>query len=224
VSDDSTGRSSFRTLRQRERTSRNVELEKGQSTISNEAFIKSAGLLAILSTVGYALTLHNADRVFYAWAGLIATVLAGPAYVGAYLFLKNDENETLARLGIFLMMTGLPLVAGIYVCAYVDAILDVDVYRSAAGVMILIAINGGSTLSYGLGVLFLSLASRRTALPRWFQWLGIVSGTLGLFWIGFHWLPHFKDGEIGFFIPVVGLLLSLVWQLILGVHMLRENQ
>ena len=131
VSDDSTGRSSFRTLRQRERTSRNVELEKGQGTISNEAFIKSAGLLAILSTVGYALTLHNADRVFYAWAGLIATVLAGPAYVGAYLFLKlflkNDENETLARLGIFLMMTGLPLVASIYVFAYVDAILDVDV-------------------------------------------------------------------------------------------------
>jgi len=162
-----------------------IEYEKNQNAIGNNNFIRLAGLLAILSTVGFALTLNNADRVFYAWAGLSATVLTGPAYLGA--------------------------------------ILEVEVYRSALGGMILTAINVGSTLTYGVGVLLLSLASRRTAMPRYFQWLGILSGTLGLFWIGFHWVPGFKDGEIGFWIPVVGLLLTLIWQVILGVYMLRSK-
>jgi len=155
---------------------------------------------------------------------LLGTVLAGPAYVGVYLFLKNDENEMNSKLGTFFMMLGLPLVAGIYVMAYVDAVLDAGVYDGAADVMNLLTIDGGSFLTFGVGGLFLALASRRgTSLPGWFQWLGIVAGILGFFWIAFFWVPGFLPGQIGFFVPMVGMVLSLIWQLALGIFMLRSQ-
>ena len=143
--------------------------------MNNKFFIKLAGLLAILSTVGYVLTINRADRVLYGWAGLIATVLAGPAYMGVYLFLKNDENARLAKLGTYLMMAGLPLVAGIYVTAYIEAVLNAPVYDGAIDLMNIVNMDGGSFLTFGVGGIFLSLASRRTTLPGWFQWLGIVA-------------------------------------------------
>jgi len=191
--------------------------------MNNKFFIKLAGLLAILSTVGYVLTINRADRVLYGWAGLIATVLAGPAYMGVYLFLKNDENARLAKLGTYLMMAGLPLVAGIYVTAYIEAVLNAPVYDGAIDLMNIVNMDGGSFLTFGVGGIFLSLASRRTTLPGWFQWLGIVAGILGLFWFGFNWMPGFKQGDIGFFIPIIGMMLSLIWQLLLGVYMLRAK-
>ncbi len=192
--------------------------------INKKTFIKSAGLLAILSAIGFGLTLSTPDRVFYAWTGLSGAVLAGPAYMGVYMFLENDKNASIVNLAAFLMMAGLPLVAGIYLFAYVDAILEIGIYQSEVGNMILLAIDGGSSLTYGAGLVFFSIASRRTTLPEWFSWLGIVSGILGMFWLGFFWAPGFAEGEIGFWIPVVGLMLALIWQIILGVFMLRARE
>jgi len=192
--------------------------------MTNKKYIRGLGLLAILSTIGYILTLNQANRIIYGWSGLIATVLAGPAYVGVYLYMKNAENEKLTKLGLLFMMAGLPLVAGIYVIAYIDAVFSAGIYEGAINMMNLATINGGSFLTFGVSGLLLSLASKRgTNLPGWLQWLGIVAGVLGLFWFGFYWIPGFSPGQIGFFVPVAGMILSLFWQLILGVFMLRSK-
>jgi len=192
--------------------------------MKDKKYIRSLGLLAILSTIGYILTLNQSNRIIYGWSGLIATVLAGPAYVGVYMYIKNAENEKLTKLGLLFMMAGLPLVAGIYVIAFIDAVLGAGIYDGAVDLINFATINGGSFLTFGISGLLLSLASKRgTNLPAWLQWLGIVAGILGLFWFGFYWIPGFFPGQIGFFIPVVGMILSLLWQLTLGVFMLRSK-
>ena len=192
--------------------------------MKDKKYIQILGLLAILSTIGYILTLNQANRIIYGWSGLIATVLAGPAYVGVYLYLKNEENGKLAKFGLLFMMAGLPFVAGIYVIAYIEALFSTGIYDGAINAMNLATINGGSFLTFGVSGLLLSLASKRgTNLPGWLQWLGIVAGVLGLFWFGFYWVPGFFPGQIGFIIPMAGMILSLLWQLTLGVFMLRSK-
>ena len=192
--------------------------------MGRKTFLRILGLFAILSTLGYVLTLNQSNRVIYGWSGLIATVLAGPAYVGVYLFLKNPQNENLSRWGLLFMMAGLSLVAGIYVIAYIEALFGVDVYGGTADAINMATINGGSVLTFGISGLLYSLASMRdTAVPRWHQLLGVIAALLGITWIFFFWAPGFAPGQIGFFIPVAGMILSLIWQLFLGIFMIREK-
>lgn len=192
--------------------------------MKNKSIIRGMGLLAILSTIGYILTINQTNRIIYGWSGLTATVLVGPAFIGVYLYVKNDQNEKLAKWAIIFLMAGLPLVAGIYVIAFLEAVLEAGIYDGAVDTMIMVVMDGGSFLTFGISGILFSLAIRRgTSLPRWFfQWLGIAAGILGLFWFGFLWLPGFLPGQIGFMIPRVGAALSLIWQFGLGVFMVAK--
>ena len=80
----------------------------------------------------------------------------------------------------------------------------------------------GSFLTMAVSPGLISVAGMGSMLvPKWLAWFGLIVGVLNITWLGFFWLPGFRPGEALFFIPFVAYGLSLVWQVILGVIMMR---
>jgi ABC-type proline/glycine betaine transport system permease subunit len=53
--------------------------------------------------------------------------------------------------------------------------------------------------------------------------LGVVAGGLGLLWALTFWAPGFKTLQIGFFVIMLGMVIALVWQLFVGIIMIRKR-
>jgi hypothetical protein len=212
--------------------------------MSNRAFVKAGGVLAILSALLYVGTmvtnLSGGSSFVYGWLGLLATILFIPMTVGFYQFLRVERNQLSLQGGAIAYFVGAPFVAAIYILRLVDGAAGpflaeasaqatsatqpiLDLYEAVNRMLGVIAIDIGSAMTLGVGGLLIALASLRTSVvPRWLGWLGVVAGVWGFLWLLFGWTSPTLPLALVAIVASVGMILALVWQFIMGVLMLRD--
>jgi hypothetical protein len=204
--------------------------------VNDRSFVKVGGVVNVLSAVCYIGTsVFIGSRIIYAWLGLIGTVLLVPATWGIYQFVREHDNRVPLQMGAIAMWTGAVFLIGIYTLAYLSETARpfvevavsqgtaasqpiIDLYQGIMQTANLITIVVGSTLTYGVAPLFISIASlRATLVPKWLGWMGVIGGAYSLGWAFFGWTP----------LPLIALFpsvaLIILWQLILGVLMLLKR-
>jgi|GEM_PF-3787377 len=207
-------------------------MQKLDRSAEPSSFIKIAGLLSILSALGYLGTMISnftqLSRLAYGWFGIFATILLIPAMWGLYLHQHRDAKQPLIMLGIIVMFIGSVFVVGIYLAAMISAQFEafyasmsdqavVDSIDAALAVFNLVMIIVGSFLTYGVSPLLLGLAAMPSkTMPQWVSWLAVIGGIAGFYWIGFGWLFPISPLLI-----LPSALLITFWQLAIGFYMLR---
>ncbi len=213
--------------------------------MSSKDLVKAGGVLAILSALLYFATqvtnLMGGSSFAYGWLGLTATILFVPMTVGFYQFLRTGENLLPLQAGALAMFVGAPFVAGIYILRlvtgaaepFVEEAIDaataatqplLGMYDAILKILNLIAIDVGSALTLGVAGLLIALASLRTdVVPRWVGWLGVVAGVWGFLWILFGWTAPALPLALVAIVASMGMVISMVWQIIMGIYMLRSE-
>ena len=212
--------------------------------MSRKALVRTDGVCAILSALLYLATmatnLAGGSRMLYGWLGFLGTILFIPMTVGFYQFLHAERNLLQLQLGAIANFTGAPLVAGIYMLAMVDSATQpllelanaqataatqpiLDTYQAITDTLNLIAIDIGSALTLGVAGLLISLASLRSSVaPRWVGRLGVIAGGWSFLWLLFGWTSPTLPLALVAIIASAGMLVALVWQIAMGVIMLRQ--
>lgn len=213
-------------------------------SIPSKSFVRTGGVLAILSSLLYlgtvATNLLGGNDSVYGWLGLLATILFVPMAVGFYQFLRAERNLTSLQGGVIAYFVGAPFVAGIYILRLLSGAANpylaeasaqatnatqplLDMYEAINQILNLITIDIGSALTLGLGGLLIALASLRTSVvPRWVGWLGVVAGVWGFLWLLFGWTAPALPLALVAIVASIGMLVSLAWQIVMGLLMLRE--
>jgi hypothetical protein len=201
------------------------------NTTPNQSFINIAGILSILSALGYLGTMMTnfgiGDRMAYGWLGLFGTVLLVPSICGFYLLFRSDSKQHLLMMGTILMLVGAVFVAGIYLAAMITSAISAydslsepalkEVFEAFIQVINMVTIIIGSFLTYGISPLLLGLSARSSSLmPKWVAWIAIVGGVAGFAWLGFGWLL-----PLSFLIFFPSAILITIWQLAIGFYMFR---
>lgn len=208
---------------------------------TNKGFIRLSGVLFLVSGlffIGTSAALGN--RVLYSWLGLGGSILLMASMWGLFEFIKIDGKQGALKFGVSTMLIGSVFLILLYLLAYigaftfnnpiwqewaaeatptmqpfVDMIIEANMYTNM--VVVLFA----SSLTYGVAPLLIVIAAwRTTAVPQWLNWIGLVSGLLGLLWIGWGWL--IPPERILIFLP--GVFLAYLWQLILAIVMVRYKE
>jgi len=195
-------------------------------------------LLSGLCFVGT--TVFLGDRILCAWLGLVGTVLLMASMWGIYEPVKPLGKSGALKLGVGAMLIGSVFLILLCLIAYFGAVsimnpvwedltaqatpntqLFMDVISEIHMVANIAVIWFGSVLTYGLAPLFIAIAAwRTTVVPQWLNWLGLVSGLLGLLWAGWGWAL----GPENILILLPAVILACLWQLSLGVSMIRHKE
>ena len=208
---------------------------------TNNGFIRLSGVLFFVSGllfIGTSLVLGN--RILYSWLGLGATILLMASMWGLFEFIKVEGKPGALKFGVSAMLIGSIFLILLYLLSYIDALTFsspmweewtaqvtpamqplVDIITEANMYTSMVVILFASSLTYGVAPLLIVIAAwRTTAVPQWLNWIGLVSGLLGLLWIGWGWL--IPPERILIFLP--GVFLAYLWQLILAIVMVRHKE
>jgi len=208
---------------------------------TNNGFIRLSGVLFFVSGLCFVGTsIFLGDRVIYSWLGLAGTVLLMASMWGIYELLEASGKSGALKLGVSAMLIGSVFLILLYLAAYIGAVsvnspmweeltvqatpdtgLLLDMISEVNLVANIAIVWFASVLGYGVGPLFIVIAAwRTTAVPQWLNWLGLVSGLLGLLWAGWGWLL----GPENILILLPGVILAYLWQLSWGVNMIRHKE
>jgi len=202
--------------------------------LSNNEFVKIGGVLTILSGFLFGLTFNQPNRLLYAWAGILGTLLIVPMALTVKEFLESEQNRLYLFVGVNSELTGAILLISLYTGALMLEFLNntnfvapdiVTAFQAAADSIRYLSINLGSFLTMGLGGLLFGYSSLKgNKLPRWHSYFGIAVGLLNFTWLVWWQISFFNPGQIGFMIPFIAYILFIVWQIILGIYMIRAKE
>jgi hypothetical protein len=198
---------------------------------TNNGFIRLSGVLFFVSGLCFVgTTVFLGDRILYSWLGLAGTVLLMASMWGIYELVKPVGKLGALKLGVSAMLIGSVFLILLYLIAYFGAVsimnpvwedLTAQATPEVNQVANIAVIWFGSVLTYGLGPLFIVIAAwHTTAVPQWLNWLGLISGLLGLLWAGWGWAL----GPENILILLPGVVLAYLWQLSWGISMIRHKE
>ncbi|NHJ47561.1 MAG: hypothetical protein FK733_07225 [Asgard group archaeon] len=207
------------------------------SYIGTVIFSSIAGLSRPDDLDGFATFLTNWDNAkhimsAYGWAGILGSLFTVPLILGYYQLLR--KQGPLHWIPVVIIFHGVFLLTLAYIVPLIISHTLAPMYllesdpgakqSIAAIVQTLVVMEDffliiGTVITLPTGISIMAIIDyKESIVPKWINWIAIVTGILGIFTLG-----TFADGivkQVFDIIFIVTLVLMLAWMGIIGVYMM----